>query len=81
MRSANPHLRRELQIAQGYGAAVLAVLEALLISHWPFLHLEFAPVLLFLCAVVQRVVGWCRFGITGYRSFCYRLLLQLPAPA
>jgi Domain of unknown function (DUF4118) len=35
-----------------YGAAVLAVLVALLISHWPFLHLESAPVLLFLCAVM-----------------------------
>jgi transcriptional regulator with PAS, ATPase and Fis domain len=37
---------------RGYGAAVLSVLVALLISHWPFLHLESAPVSLFLCAVM-----------------------------
>ena len=41
-----------MQIVRGYGAAVLSVLVALLISHWPFLHLESAPVSLFLCAVM-----------------------------
>ena len=52
MSSSNPRLGRELQIVRGYGAAVLSVLVALLISHWPFLHLESAPVSLFLCAVM-----------------------------
>jgi len=52
MFSSNPHLGREWQIIRGYGAAVLSVLVALLISHWPFLHLESAPVSLFLCAVM-----------------------------
>jgi PAS domain-containing protein len=37
---------------RGYGTAVLSVLGALLISHWPFFHLESAPVSLFLCAVM-----------------------------
>ena len=37
---------------RGYGAAVLSVLVTLLISHWPFLHLESAPVSLLLCAVI-----------------------------
>jgi len=37
---------------RGYGTAVLSVLGALLISHWPFLHLESAPVSLLLCAVM-----------------------------
>ena len=43
---------------RGYGAAVLSVLVALLISHWPFLHLESAPVSLFLCAVMFS--AWLR---------------------
>ena len=37
---------------RGYGTAFLSVLGALLISHWPFLHLESAPVSLLLCAVM-----------------------------
>ena len=49
MSSVNPHLGREIR---GYGTAVLSVLGALLISHWPVFHLESAPVSLFLCAVM-----------------------------
>ena len=52
MSSSNPRLGRELQLIRGYGAAVVSVSIALLISHWPFLHLESAPVSLFLCAVI-----------------------------
>src|ERR1700757_3485750 len=52
MSNSNPHLGRQLQVIREYGAAVLSVLLALLISHWPFLHLESAPVSLFLCAVM-----------------------------
>ncbi len=35
-----------------YATVVASVLGALLISHWPLLHLEYAPVSLFLCAVI-----------------------------
>lgn len=42
---------------RGYAIAVLAVCMALLISRWPPLHLEMAPVSLFLCAVM--VSAWC----------------------
>ena len=35
-----------------YAIAVISVLVALLISHWPIFHLESAPVSLFLCAVM-----------------------------
>src|SRR5580700_1941282 len=52
MFSSNPPLGRQLHAIRAYGAAVLSVLLALLISHWPFLHLESAPVSLFLCAVM-----------------------------
>ena len=52
MSSSNPRLRRELRMISGYGAAVLLVSIALLISRWPLLHLESAPVSLFLCAVI-----------------------------
>jgi DNA-binding NtrC family response regulator len=50
--SSNPHLGREWQVIRGYGVALLSVLGALLLSHWRFLHLESAPVSLFLCAVM-----------------------------
>ena len=35
-----------------YGIAVLSITSALIISRWPALHLEAAPVSLFLCAVM-----------------------------
>lgn len=46
---------------RGYAIAVLSVGVALLISRWPLLHLEMAPVSLFLCAVM--VSSW--FGGAG----------------
>ena len=52
MSSSNPRFGREMRMISGYGAAVVSVSVALLISHWPFLHLESAPVSLFLCAVI-----------------------------
>lgn len=52
MSSSNPRFGRELRMIRGYGAAVVSVSIALLISHWPSLHLESAPVSLFLCAVI-----------------------------
>src|SRR5438445_3995280 len=44
-----------------YGIAVLSVISALIISRWPALHLEAAPVSLFLCAVMLS--AW--FGGVG----------------
>lgn len=44
-----------------YVIAVVSVLGAVLIAHWPLLHLEYAPVSLFLCAVI--VGAW--FGGAG----------------
>ena len=49
------------QAIRRYAIAVLAVCAALLISRWPLLHLEMAPVSLFLCAVM--VSAW--FGGAG----------------
>ena len=43
------------------GSTVLSVSVALLIAHWPALHLEFAPVSLLLCAVMLS--AW--FGGVG----------------
>src|SRR5258708_7339667 len=37
---------------RSYGIAVLSVIAALILSRWPALHLEAAPVSLFLCAVM-----------------------------
>jgi transcriptional regulator with PAS, ATPase and Fis domain len=48
-------------IIRRYVVAVLAVLFALLIAHWPVIHLESAPASLFFCAVI--VSAW--FGGTG----------------
>jgi len=49
------------QIIRRYVIAVLSVLFALLIAHWPEFHLEYAPVSLFFCAVM--VSAW--FGGAG----------------
>jgi len=46
---------------RGYVIAVLSVMFALLIAHWPVIHLESAPVSLFFCAVI--VSAW--FGGAG----------------
>jgi PAS domain S-box-containing protein len=48
----NPLLWRKQTAVRSYGIAVLAVGLALLISRWPVLHLQDAPVSLFLCAVI-----------------------------
>jgi transcriptional regulator with PAS, ATPase and Fis domain len=49
------------QITRSYAIAVLSVLAALLIAHWRPIHLESAPVSLFLCAIMLS--AW--FGGTG----------------
>jgi len=48
----NPLLWRKQTAVRSYGIAVLAAGLALLISRWPVLHLQDAPVSLFLCAVI-----------------------------
>ena len=45
-----------VQIIRGYVVAVLSVFFALLVAHWPVIHLESAPVSLFFCAVM--VSAW-----------------------
>jgi transcriptional regulator with PAS, ATPase and Fis domain len=45
-----------VQITRAYAVAVLSVLAALLVAHWPLIHLGSAPVSLFLCAVI--VSAW-----------------------
>src|SRR4029077_19383153 len=58
---SNPLLWPKPPLVWRYGIAVLSVLAALFISRWPALHLESAPVSLFLCAVM--VSAW--FGGVG----------------
>lgn len=55
MSDSNPH-SAAMQATRAYGIAVLAVFVALLFAHWPFIHLESAPVSLFFCAVI--VSAW-----------------------
>jgi signal transduction histidine kinase len=52
MASCNPLLWPRPPAIVSYGIAVLSVAIALIISRWPPLHLQTAPVSLFLCAVM-----------------------------
>src|SRR6266850_2247172 len=52
MSSSNPLLWPRPPVIWGYGIAVLSVTAALIISRWTALHLQDAPVSLFLCAVI-----------------------------
>ena len=52
MSRSNPLLWPKPPAIWSYGIAVLSVAAALIISRWPALHLEAAPVSLFLCAVI-----------------------------
>ncbi|WP_051979370.1 sigma 54-interacting transcriptional regulator [Edaphobacter aggregans] len=61
---------REKRTIGGYAIAVFSVFLALFISHWPSLHLESAPVSLFLCAVMLS--AW--FG--GIGPGCLALVLS-----
>ena len=56
MSTANPLLWRKPPLIWSYGAAVLLVAVALIVSRWPMLHLQTAPVSLFVCAVM--VSAW-----------------------
>jgi C4-dicarboxylate-specific signal transduction histidine kinase len=66
---SNPLLLPKLPAIWGYGIAILSVSSALLISQWPPLHLETAPVSLFLCAVM--ITAW--FGGAGPGLFATAL--------
>jgi C4-dicarboxylate-specific signal transduction histidine kinase len=61
MSRPNPLLWPKPPVIWSYGIAVLSVTSALIISRWPALHLEAAPVSLFLCAVMLS--AW--FGGVG----------------
>src|SRR6267143_927585 len=52
MSRSNPLLWPKGRVIWGYGIAILSVSSALIISRWPPLHLETAPVSLFLCAIM-----------------------------
>lgn len=60
MSESNQH-SEVVQITRCYTIAVLSVFAAVLIAHWPPIHLESAPVSLLLCAVMLS--AW--FGGTG----------------
>ena len=61
MSSPPPQSAAMVKNIRGYVIAVLSVMFALLIAHWPVIHLESAPVSLFFCAVI--VSAW--FGGAG----------------
>ena len=61
MSSSNADQERVTGIARRYGTALVCVSAALLLSSWSPIHLESAPVSLFLCAVM--VSAW--FGGVG----------------
>jgi DNA-binding NtrC family response regulator len=60
--SIGPHFEnREKRTIRGYVIAVVSVGAALLIAHWPVIHLEYAPVSLLFCAIILS--AW--YGGTG----------------
>jgi C4-dicarboxylate-specific signal transduction histidine kinase len=61
MSSSNPLLWAKPSGIWSYGIAVLSVAAALIVSRWPPVHLQEAPVSLFLCAVILS--AW--FGGVG----------------
>jgi len=61
MSRSNPLLWPKPPMIWSYGIAVLSVAAALIISRWPALHMQDAPVSLFLCAVILS--AW--FGGVG----------------
>src|SRR5712691_186370 len=61
MPTSNPLLWPKPPAIWSYGIAVFSVGAALIVSQWPALHLEAAPVSLFLCAVILS--AW--FGGVG----------------
>src|ERR1700682_3110527 len=82
MFKSNPLLWRKPPVIWSYGIAVLTVTAALILTQWPALHLQFAPVSLFLSAVM--FVAW--FGgigpgclATTLSAFAFYYYFLLPA--
>jgi C4-dicarboxylate-specific signal transduction histidine kinase len=69
MSMSNPLLWPKARVIWGYGIAILSVSLALLIAQCQLLHLEAAPVSLFLCAVM--ITAW--FGGIGPGLFATAL--------
>jgi PAS domain S-box-containing protein len=69
MPRSNPLLWPKPPAIWSYGIVVLSVAAALIISRWPVLHLQEAPVSLFLCAVILS--AW--FGGVGPGLFATAL--------
>ena len=69
MPRSNPLLWPKLPAIWSYTIAVLSVAAALIVSRWPVLHLQEAPVSLFLCAVILS--AW--FGGVGPGLFATAL--------
>jgi len=69
MSMSNPLLWPKARVIWGYGIAILSVSLAFLIAQWQLLHLEAAPVSLFLCAVM--ITAW--FGGIGPGLFATAL--------
>jgi C4-dicarboxylate-specific signal transduction histidine kinase len=82
MSRRNPFLWPRPPVMWGYGIAVLSVAIALAISRWPALHLESAPVSLFLCAVMFS--AWFGGVVPGllatiFSSFVFYYFFLTPA--
>ena len=69
MSSSNPLLWPRPPVIWGYGIAVLSITAALIVSRFPAVHLQDAPVSLFLCAVILS--AW--FGGVGPGLFATAL--------
>jgi DNA-binding NtrC family response regulator/PAS domain-containing protein len=55
--STDRHFENEVKrTIYGYAIVVLSVFVAVLVAHWPVIHLEYAPVSLFFCAII--VSAW-----------------------
>ena len=81
MSRSNPFLWRKPPLIWGYGIAVLSVAGALIISRSPVLHLESAPVSLFLCAVMLSAwFGGIGPGLlaTTFSSFAFDYFFLSP---
>src|SRR5260370_32687910 len=81
MPRSNPLLWLKPPAIWSYGIAVLSVLAVLFISWWPVLHLQEAPVSLFLCAVILSAwFGGAGPGLlaTALSAFAFYYYFLLP---
>ena len=59
----NADTDRKFKLIEHYATVVLSVSVVLLIARWPVLHLELAPVSLFLCAAMLNIRRPVKTGI------------------